>query len=521
MYNSSNNEQDNNNNNNNGQLTEDQSDVLRFLSTDNDPIMDDSTNIDTQALMMNMFPLLDHPLAVPPTTIQSQQQQQQQQPSQPPDFYNFDLSEQTQQQQQQYTPPPDDTFYSQQAFISPSRFNQRRHSVAVGVEFFNNNQSFHSAQSIPFAVDHRGSLPDIYQQDRFGSSSVTHPPQHHPTIQFEQLPWSRNESSVTNHRKMNEPVRHRRFLSQQFDIPPTIGPPMSDVPSRRLSVASPNDISVWNKMVSNNNLTSNTMNDIIEETKVNDSDDQTNNNPSTAAEDEDGKQDAKRKRPRREPQSGTTDGIKLENNDDQKYPEDYPIITEADMQAAEKDANAIPRRQKLRYEGDEYTPKWVRYTGQSKEGYCDTCQPGKWLQLKNSAYWYHKQFFHGISSVSGKPFQQPLEQRPGEHDILEGLCHQCKEYVPICNSKRKNSVLWYRHAHKCHIYDRPKPRIGSSVSIATTSGSSNGTASRRNSISVQQQCSQPHLQPQSLQPPLQPQSEAQPQSKKKKALVNE
>lgn len=89
MYNSSNNEQDNNNNNNNGQLTEDQSDVLRFLSTDNDPIMDDSTNIDTQALMMNMFPLLDHPLAVPPTTIQSQQQQQQQQPSQPPGFIYF------------------------------------------------------------------------------------------------------------------------------------------------------------------------------------------------------------------------------------------------------------------------------------------------------------------------------------------------------------------------------------------------------------------------------------------------
>lgn len=89
MYNSSNNEQDNNNNNNNGQLTEDQSDVLRFLSTDNDPIMDDSTNIDTQALMMNMFPLLDHPLAVPPTAIQAQEQPQQ--PSQPPGFIYFFL----------------------------------------------------------------------------------------------------------------------------------------------------------------------------------------------------------------------------------------------------------------------------------------------------------------------------------------------------------------------------------------------------------------------------------------------
>lgn len=48
---------------------------------------------------------------------------------------------------------------------------------------------------------------------------------------------------------------------------------------------------------------------------------------------------------------------------------------------------AMPRRQKLRYEGDYYTPKWVRYTGHLKQGYCDSCVPGKWLQLKNSAYW--------------------------------------------------------------------------------------------------------------------------------------
>ncbi|KAL7324293.1 hypothetical protein PS15p_210821 [Mucor circinelloides] len=48
---------------------------------------------------------------------------------------------------------------------------------------------------------------------------------------------------------------------------------------------------------------------------------------------------------------------------------------------------AMPRRQKLRYDGDNYTPKWVRFTGHLKEGYCDSCQPGKWLQLKNSAYW--------------------------------------------------------------------------------------------------------------------------------------
>lgn len=61
---------------------------------------------------------------------------------------------------------------------------------------------------------------------------------------------------------------------------------------------------------------------------------------------------------------------------------------------------------------------------------------------------YHKQFFHGISSVSGQHFAEPLEQRVGENDIIEGLCHQCGQFVPVCNGRRKNNLLWYRHAHK-------------------------------------------------------------------------
>jgi hypothetical protein len=46
-----------------------------------------------------------------------------------------------------------------------------------------------------------------------------------------------------------------------------------------------------------------------------------------------------------------------------------------------------PRRQKLRFAGDFYTPEWVRGEAAKKEGFCDLCQPGKWLQLKNSAFW--------------------------------------------------------------------------------------------------------------------------------------
>lgn len=46
-----------------------------------------------------------------------------------------------------------------------------------------------------------------------------------------------------------------------------------------------------------------------------------------------------------------------------------------------------PRKQQLKSSRDIYTPLWVRGSGQHKEGFCDLCTPGKWLQLKNSAFW--------------------------------------------------------------------------------------------------------------------------------------
>ncbi|KAK4701000.1 hypothetical protein P7C70_g5236, partial [Phenoliferia sp. Uapishka_3] len=86
------------------------------------------------------------------------------------------------------------------------------------------------------------------------------------------------------------------------------------------------------------------------------------------------------------------------------------------------DLDVAPRMQKIRFEEDHYTPKWVRKTGHAREGWCALCPgEGRWLQLKNSAYWcaksfgvfeyltylplrnrrYHRQYQHGISSVSG------------------------------------------------------------------------------------------------------------------------
>jgi hypothetical protein len=90
---------------------------------------------------------------------------------------------------------------------------------------------------------------------------------------------------------------------------------------------------------------------------------------------------------RKKQKSSNSDGY----NDDEEIvetnEEDYPDMSTRDVEAARTDPEARPRKQKLRFTGDAYTPQWVRYNGQSKEGLCDTCKPGKWLQLKNSAYW--------------------------------------------------------------------------------------------------------------------------------------
>jgi hypothetical protein len=377
---------------------------------------------------------------------------------------------------QQYTPSTqvyNDPFLStlhDYRETEPRQDFARRHSVAVSGGIADLNNRFQSmptygmttgilpmtrkAQTLPTVMEqqqppmtrfnnsldppsvahhHRASMPNIFQtndnqQQQVGHLQVnnnnnmsstrttptnTPPPIH---IQFNSLPWSQDEQQQTssNMNSFQQPqqqgpppaaFQRRRFYSQcGLPTPPlqqvqSLCPlPMSGVASRRASIATTNDIYTWNRNCENYR-----------------------------------QQQDEEKEPKR---------ARLEESSD------YPVITDADLEAAKKDANAIPRRQKLRFDSDEYTPKWVRYTGQLKEGYCDTCQPGKWLQLKNSAYWYHKQFFHGISSVSGKPFQKPLEQRAGEQDVIEGLCHQCRTFVPICNSKRKNSVLWYRHAHK-------------------------------------------------------------------------
>ena len=140
-------------------------------------------------------------------------------------------------------------------------------------------------------------------------------------------------------------------------------------------------------------------------------------------------------------------------------------------------------RQK-RFDGDLYTPGWIRGSGNNREGLCEQCNPPVWLRTKQSSYWYHLNFFHGISAATGRPYDAPLSRRlvegsgEGENEIAkaaeqewsiiteEGFCGYCRRWVVIssrcvedskaaCTSELQiassNMASWYRHAQKCHL----------------------------------------------------------------------
>jgi hypothetical protein len=120
---------------------------------------------------------------------------------------------------------------------------------------------------------------------------------------------------------------------------------------------------------------------------------------------------------------------------------------ESDMNPSDPELAA--HEQDLRFTGDLYTPRWVRGHGNKREGWCGLCKPGRWLVLKNSAFWYDKSFTHGVSAATGAAFQGPQETRrtEGNLDVWEGLCGSCGDWIPLVSSKKKGTT-WFRHAYK-------------------------------------------------------------------------
>ena len=113
-----------------------------------------------------------------------------------------------------------------------------------------------------------------------------------------------------------------------------------------------------------------------------------------------------------------------------------------------RDPDLIPREQGLRFEVDLYTPRWVRGHGNKREGWCGICKPGRWLVLKNSAFWYDKSFTHGVSAATGTAFEGPQKSRCAEgKGAWEGLCTGCGEWIALISGKKKGTT-WFRHAYK-------------------------------------------------------------------------
>lgn len=76
---------------------------------------------------------------------------------------------------------------------------------------------------------------------------------------------------------------------------------------------------------------------------------------------------------------------------------------------------------------------------------------------------YHKQFTHGISSVSGAPFAMPVQTRKAsENSATEGLCHQCNGWI-VFTTKRQDAneqspvpTLWYKVGVPVLVALRPR-----------------------------------------------------------------
>ncbi|ORX63252.1 hypothetical protein BCR32DRAFT_298498 [Anaeromyces robustus] len=99
--------------------------------------------------------------------------------------------------------------------------------------------------------------------------------------------------------------------------------------------------------------------------------------------------------------------------------------------------------------------------------FCDQCNPGRWLQLKNSAYWYHKQFFHGISSVSGKPFHPPLATKVLDY----------KEMLEIVNESESKNI-------KDNLLGNKRNKKENSTSNNSTNTTSSSNDKEKDDLSI-------------------------------------
>jgi hypothetical protein len=107
-----------------------------------------------------------------------------------------------------------------------------------------------------------------------------------------------------------------------------------------------------------------------------------------------------------------------------------------------------------RSDDDLYTARYVRGAGKSREGLCLICKPHTWHKIKVSAYWYHMNLVHGVSTTSGRYYPDPIERRLNENGVEEIKCGKCRSWVvneSLVRSEVVNEkIYWWKHAQKCY-----------------------------------------------------------------------
>ena len=145
------------------------------------------------------------------------------------------------------------------------------------------------------------------------------------------------------------------------------------------------------------------------------------------------------------------------------------ILSKAPPQS-EKEQHCHLQLRDRRSDSDFYSPVWIRGRGTDREGLCPLCEPATvWFKIKQSAYWYHMNFFHGVSAATGRPYNRPISYRysPDEKSTLftaykvEGHCGNCLQWIPLATEYTGNQITeeverlitftpWFKHAQKCH-----------------------------------------------------------------------
>lgn len=117
-----------------------------------------------------------------------------------------------------------------------------------------------------------------------------------------------------------------------------------------------------------------------------------------------------------------------------------------------------PQRKAKRSVDDLYTPQWVRNRGTQREGWCGWCQ--SWHTLRDSTYWYHMHYSHGISQANGSRLPHPAGFRAFcDSNEWEVKCGRCAKWMPL-PPRDKWPTVYFRHTYKCYYKSRPNTASG-------------------------------------------------------------